>query len=443
MNHRPRAEGPVGVHDPFIILLTRPFKEHPLTVKQHPSKYAGLTTFLTHYTESDHAENAHIAPIYQNSVFVFKDTEMGAAVAAGEAPGYYYSRLNNPNHEQLARKLAALEAWDLIRQDPEANPETLSGGLVFASGMAAVTAAVLASVHAGGTLLTQCALYDGTYLLFKNLLPKYGIDVVWVADNTPEGWEKAFATHPDAKLAYLETPVNPTMRLTDIRAVVDLAHQHGARVAVDNTFATPFCQRPFTLGADLVVHSTTKYLSGHGQLIGGAVVTTDIDLLRGDLYSCYKLMGATPSPMDTWLANIGLKTFELRMERHCRNALRVALSLESHPDVARVFYPGLSSHPDHLLARTQMMDFGGMIAFELKGGLEAGARMMDRVKVATLAVSLGNVDTLIQHPASMTHRNTPREERLAAGITDGLVRLSVGIEDPTDLTRDLLSAIEG
>jgi len=411
-------------------------------LKRHPGKFTGLSTFLTHYTESDHAENAHISPIYQNSVFVFKDCEMGAAIAAGEKQGYYYSRLNNPNHQQLARKLAALEAWDLIRQDPEADPEALAGGLAFASGMAAVTAAVLASVHAGETLLTQTALYDGTYLLFKNLLPKYGIKVVWVSDVTPAGWESAFKANPGAKLAYLETPVNPSLRLTDIRAVVDLAQQRGARVAVDNTFATPFCQRPFTLGADLVVHSTTKFLSGLGQLIGGVVLTTDLDLLAGELYQVYKLMGATPSPMDTWLTNIGLKTFELRMVCHCRNALRVAKSLEKHPGVEKVYYPGLTSHPDHALARVQMMDFGGMISFELKGGLEAGRRMMDRVKIATLAVSLGNVDTLIQHPASMTHCNTPREERLAAGITDGLVRLSVGIEDPTDLVRDLLGAID-
>ncbi len=412
-------------------------------MRRQPSTYTGLSTFLTHYTECENADNAHIAPIYQNSVFTFNDTASGAAIAAGETPGFYYSRLNNPNHQQLACKLAALEAWDLIRQAPDADPESLAGGLVFASGMAAVTAAVLASVQSGETLLTQAALYDGTYLLFKNILPKYGIDVVWVTENTAEGWERAFQAHPKVKLVYLETPVNPTLQLTDIRMVAELAHQHDARVAIDNTFATPFCQRPFTLGADVIIHSTTKFLSGHGQLIGGAVLTTDLAFLKGELYQSYKLMGATPSPMDAWMANIGLKTFELRMERHCRNALRVAKTLESHPDVERVYYPGLASHPDHALARVQMMDYGGMIAFELKGGLEAGARMMDRIQIATLAVSLGNVDTLIQHPASMTHRNTPREERLAAGITDGLVRLSVGIEDPVDLTRDLLRAIEG
>jgi methionine-gamma-lyase len=375
-------------------------------------------------------------------VFTFDDAESGAAIAGGEAPGYYYTRLNNPNHQQLAKKLAALEAWDLIKQHPDTDPEELAGGLVFASGMGAVTAAVLASVSAGETVLAQAALYDGTYLFLNNLAPRYGIKVVFVSDNTPEGWTKAFEEHPAARLAYLETPVNPTLRLTDIEQVSELAHAHGARVVVDNTFGTPFCQRPLAFGADIVVHSTTKYLSGHGQVVGGAVLTTDLDLLHGQLYQIYKLLGGTPSPIDTWMANIGLKTFELRMARQCQNALRLAKVLEKHPAVNRVYYPGLPSHPDHPLALRQMTDFGGMIAFDLQGGLEAGRHMMNTVRVATLAVSLGNVDTLIQHPASMTHRNTPREKRLAAGITDGLVRLSVGIEDISDLIWDLLGAIE-
>lgn len=410
-------------------------------MKSLPSQYQGLSTFLTHYTEGENPEHAHLPPIYQNSVFTFDDTESGASIASGERPGYYYTRLNNPNHQQLARKLAALEAWDLIRQDPETAPEEICGGLVFASGMAAVTAAILACVQAGETVLTQAALYDGTYLFLKNLAPRYGIHVVWVTENTPTGWKEAFDAHPEARLAYLETPVNPALRLTDIRAVSELAHAHGARVAVDNTFATPFCQRPMTLGADLVVHSTTKYISGHGQVLGGAVLTTDLELLHSQLYQIYKLIGGTPSPMDTWMTNIGLKTLELRMTRHCRNALRLAKVLEKQPEVSRVYYPGLTSHPDHQLARVQMNDYGGMIAFELKGGLEAGEWMMNHVKVATLAVSLGNVDTLIQHPASMTHCNTPRDKRLAAGITDGLVRLSVGIEDGSDLILDLLQAM--
>jgi methionine-gamma-lyase len=410
-------------------------------VKQNPSKYEGLSTFLTHYTEFDNPENSHLPPIYQNSVFTFDDTESGAAIAEGEAPGYYYTRLNNPNHQQLAQKLAALEAWDLLKQHPETDPEDLVGGLVFASGMGAVTAAILAFVSAGETVLAQAALYDGTYLFLTNLAPRYGINVVFVTDNTAEGWAKAFEEHPKAAVAYIETPVNPTLCLTDIELVSELAHAHGARVIVDNTFGTPFCQRPFNFGADIVVHSTTKYLSGHGQVVGGAVLTTDLDLLHGQLYQIYKLIGGTPSPIDTWMANIGLKTFELRMQRHCQNALRLAKVLEKNPAVNQVYYPGLPSHPDHALALRQMTDFGGMIAFDLKGGLEAGEHMMNNVRVATLAVSLGNVDTLIQHPASMTHCHTPREKRLAAGITDGLVRLSVGIEDSSDLIRDLLNAI--
>jgi methionine-gamma-lyase len=411
-------------------------------MKPQPSHYQGFSTFLIHYTEGDNPEHSHLPPIYQNSVFTFDDTESGAGIANHTRPGYYYTRLNNPNHQQLAQKLAALEAWDLIRQQPETDPEAISGGLVFASGMAAVTAAILASVQAGDTVLTQAALYDGTYLFLKNLAPRYGINVVWVRDNTPSGWAEAFDAHPETKLAYLETPVNPTLRLTDIRAVAELAHAHGARVAVDNTFATPYCQRPMTLGADIVVHSTTKYISGHGQVLGGAVLTTDLELLHGQLYQTYKLIGGTPSPMDTWMTNIGLKTLDLRMARHCRNALRLAKVLEKQPEVSRVYYPGLPSHPDHNLALTQMNDYGGMIAFKLEGGVEAGEWMMNHVRVATLAVSLGCVDTLIQHPASMTHCNTPREERLAAGITDGLVRLSVGIEDVSDLTFDLLQAMK-
>lgn len=410
-------------------------------MKRNPSKYEGLSTFLTHYTEFDNQENSHLPPIYQNSVFIFDDTESGAAIAEGEAPGYYYTRLNNPNHQQLAQKLAALEAWDLLKQNPDALPEEIAGGLVFASGMGAVTAAILASVRAGETVLAQAALYDGTYLFLTNQAPRYGIEVVFITDNTAKGWAKAFEEHPKAKLAYIETPVNPTLRLTDIEPVSELAHAHGARVIVDNTFGTPFCQRPLTFGADIVVHSTTKYLSGHGQVLGGAVLTTDLDLLHGQLYQVYKLIGGTPSPIDTWMANIGLKTFELRMQRQCQNALRLAKVLEKNPAVNQVYYPGLSSHPDYALARRQMTDFGGMIAFDLKGGLEAGRQMMNSVQVATLAVSLGNVDTLIQHPASMTHCHTPREKRLAAGITDGLVRLSVGIEDSSDLIRDLLNAI--
>lgn len=405
------------------------------------NQYKNMDTLVSHYAEFENAEHAHVMPIYQTSTFHFEDTLSGAAIAADPQKGYFYTRINNPNLQQLARKLAALEAWDLVQNNPASDPQELAAGLVFASGMAAITCAVLTCVHAGETLITQRALYDGTFTLFNDLAPKYGLNIVWVDGSSLADWQEAFAANPKARLAYIETPVNPALSLTDIKAISSLAHTYGALTVVDNTFATPYCQRPLSLGADLVVHSTTKYLSGHGQVIGGALIGRNPDFVHGPLQKSFKIFGATPSPFDAWLANNGLKTFPMRMQRHCSNAMVVAQFLEKHPKVEKVFFPGLTSHSQHNLAKKQMLDFGAMLAFELKGGLEAGERMMNRVRLATLAVSLGNVDTLIQHPASMTHRNTPRDLRLASGITDGLVRLSVGIENVQDILEDLDQAM--
>ena len=259
---------------------------------------------------------------------------------------------------------------------------------------------------------------------------------------TPEGWEAAFRAHPEAVLAYAETPANPTLSLVDLGAAADIAHRSGAWLMVDNTFATPYCQRPLGLGADIVVHSTTKYLSGHGQVIGGAVASSQVDYVKGPLYQMFKILGGCPSPFDAWLANIGLKTFEVRMQRHCENALQVARYLEDHPRVMRVYYPYLQSHPDFALAKCQMLAGGGMIAFELKGGMQAGVALMEHVRISTLAVSLGNVDSLISHPASMTHSTVSPEIRQAMGISDGLVRYSIGIENVEDLVADLEQALK-
>jgi len=236
---------------------------------------------------------------------------------------------------------------------------------------------------------------------------------------------------------FAETPANPTMLVVDLRMLAELALQYECWLLVDNTFATPYCQRPLSLGADVVVHSTTKYLSGHGVIVGGAVISTHLDYIQQDLVKRLRLLGGAPSPFDAWLANIGLKTFELRMQRHCENALTIARYLQGHPKVAHVHYPGLEGDPGFATARSQMNCFGGMLSFELKGGLKAGAALMDSLRVATLAVSLGNVDTLIQHPASMTHAGVPPQERLKMGISDGLVRFSVGIENVQDLIADL------
>ncbi len=265
--------------------------------------------------------------------------------------------------------------------------------------------------------------------------------MVFLHDPSPENWEAAFHAHPQAHLAYVESPSNPALTLVDLAAVAGIAHAHGAWLMADNTFASPYCQRPLSLGADVVIHSTTKYLSGHGLLIGGCVVSRHLDYLHGPLHKLMKIYGGSAAPFDAWLTNTGLKTFELRMQRHCANALAVARFLESHPAVARVNYPGLESHPQHELAVRQMPTFGGMLSFELKGGLEAGVRLMERVQVCTLAVSLGAVDTLIEHPASMSHSTVSRAERLQHGVTDGLVRLSVGIENVEDLIADLEKAL--
>ena len=402
----------------------------------------GLGTLLTHATEGSDPRFAHVTPIYQTSVFDFPDVETGAGIFKGDIPGLNYTRWNNPNQQQLADKIAVLEGIDLLRAQPERQPDEVVGGMVFASGMAAVSAAVLARAGRGGVVIAQKRLYSAAHELLNKLAPRWGIECVFLEDASLEQWEQAFRDYPNATLAYAESPANPTQSLTDLEAVAEIAHRHGSWLAVDNTFASPYCQHPLSLGADVVIHSTTKYLSGHALIIGGAVVSRHPEFIHKELFEMLKVLGGSASPFDTWLTNIGLKTLEVRMQRHCENALQVAHFLEKHPAVERVYYPGLASHPQHELARRQMSHFGGMMSFELRGGLQAGIQMMNRVKVATLAVSLGMVDTVVSHPASMTHSGLGPEVRHAAGITDGLVRLSVGIESVEDLLADFDQAMK-
>ncbi len=400
-----------------------------------------IGTLVTHVGEDDNPHHSHVSPIYQTSTFNFPDVATGAGIVARTKPGYYYTRLANPNLDQLAKKIAMLEGLDLIRQHPEQEPADLVSGQVFASGMAAITAVLLSLLRGGDTVIAQEAVYSATFTFLKDIAPSLGIQVVWVRDTSQAGWEAAFAAHPTVKLAYAETPANPTMAVVDLKTIAGLAHRQNAWLAVDNTFATPYCQRPLSLGADIAVHSTTKFLSGHGALTGGAVISRHPDYVHSTLYTFVKTLGGIPSPFDAWLANMGLKTFELRMQRQCENAMEVARFLSSHPAVDSVYYPGLEDNPGHAIAAQQMHSFGGMLSFELKGGMQAGIRMMERVRLATLAVSLGMVDTLIEHPASMTHGPVPRADRLSQGITDGLVRLSVGIEDLADILADLEQAL--
>jgi methionine-gamma-lyase len=404
--------------------------------------FHGISTLVNHVAEGEDPLGAHVAPIYQTSTFRFPDVATGAARFKGQDEGYIYTRLSNPNSDMLAEKYASLEGWDLLKASPNTPINEIVTGRIFSSGMAAISTAILARVKSDDTIISHESLYGATHTFFNDWAPRYGIKVVWTRGVKPEDWEEAFARAPQARLVYVETPANPTMTIIDLQMVADIAKAHNCWLMVDNTFATPYCQRPFNFCADVIVHSTTKYLSGHGVVIGGAVVSRHADYMRKDLPDTMKLLGGSPSPFDAWLANLGLKTFELRMRAHCENALAAARYLEKHPKISRVFYPGLESHPDHALAKKQMSNFGGMVAFELKGGLKAGENLMNSVKLITLAVSLGTTDSLIMHPASMSHVGVPAEIRRATGLSDGLVRLSVGIENREDILDDLEQALK-
>ena len=402
--------------------------------------FRGLGTLAIHAAEEENPFNTNVSPIYQSSIYRIPDVATGAAIFQRENPGYVYTRLSNPTLDQVAEKLAILEGVDLLRKEPQRPIEDVVRGRVFSSGMAAITTCILAKVPQGGVVIAQQALYSGT-LKFLSESERYGFRVVWLTDPTLEDWEKAFASEPAAVMAYVESPVNPGMAVMDIAAVAEIAHRHNAWVLVDNTFATPYCQRPLTLGADLVVHSTTKYLNGHGLIIGGALISQHVQFMNNEVYEIHQTLGATSSPFDTWLLNNGLKTFEIRMERHCNNAMKIARFLEEHPAVERVNYPGLESFPYHELASKQMSAYGGMMSFELKGGYKAGEWMMNHVRLCRLAVSLGHLDSLIEHPASMTHSKVDPVVREKSGITPGLVRFSVGIENVEDIIADLDQAM--
>ncbi len=393
----------------------------------------GISTLVTHGVMKQQNPQAHISPIYQSSAFRFESVEKGAAVFQGQEAGFIYSRMGNPNYEQVIDKIAALEGMDIT---------TKVTGHLFASGMAAIHAALMAAVKNGETIIAQQNIYGSSYSLLNLLYSQKIINVVWLLESNPQAWEDAFAKNPNAYLAYVETPSNPNLSIVDIKAVAQIAHQANARLLVDNTFASPYCQRPFNLGADIVVHSTTKYLCGHGVVIGGIVLSNDSEWVNNELYSIVKLFGATPSPFDAWLTDLGLKTFELRMQRHCENAAHMAGWLQNKSSIAKVFYPGLPEHPGHAIAKKQMQAFGGMLAFELIGGIEAGVKFMNHLNLLSIVPTLGNVDTLLQHPASMSHVNVPREDRLKVGVSDGLIRVSVGIENIDDLLSDLEQALE-
>jgi cystathionine gamma-lyase len=366
--------------------------------------------------DADPTTGALITPIYQTSTFVLEEL--------GKNKGFQYARTHNPTRSALEECIASLEGAKY--------------GLASASGLAAA-ATVLNLLKSGDHVVCGEDVYGGVYRLFERVFKRYNIEFTYVNAQDLEALEAAIT--PQTRLVWLESPTNPLLRLADLRAVGEITKKHGVIFAVDNTFATPYLQRPLEFGADIVVHSTTKYLSGHSDVIGGAIVTSNEELYE-NLKFYQNAVGAVPGPFDCFLILRGIKTLSVRLKEHCRNAQQIAEFLQNHPGVESVFYPGLPTHPQYELAKKQMDGFGGMVAFVVKGGLESARALVNNTELFQLAESLGGVKSLICHPASMTHAPIPKEVREHCGISDGLIRLSIGLEDAQDLIEDLGEALE-
>lgn len=386
----------------------------------------GFATRAIHHGYNPHdAGGPLVPPVHFTSTFVFESAEHGGALFAGEQEGHIYSRISNPTLDLLEKRIADLEGAE--------------AGVANASGMGAITSTLWTFLAPGDELITDKTLYGCTFSFMRHGLAKFGVTVTHVDMSDPA--TVAAAINDKTKLVYFETPANPNMRLVDIEAISKIAHAHGIKVIVDNTYATPLLTRPIELGADIVVHSATKYLGGHGDLVAGIAVGSAEDMTEVRMVGIKDMTGAVMAPMTAMLVTRGLKTLELRMARHCESAMTIAKSLEAHDAVEQVFYPGLESFPQHQLAKKQMAQFGGIIAFELKGGKQAGIDFINKLELVHCAVSLGDAETLVQHPASMTHSAYTEEERAAHGITEGLVRLSIGLETPGDILQDLMAAL--
>lgn len=395
---------------------------------------SGFDSVLVHAGHAKDPNYSHLTPIYASSTFVYDDAEQGMRRFSGEEKGYIYSRWGNPNFTEVERKLAAMESFGI--NNPDGNPLELEA-LLHASGMAAITTLLVMNLKAGDKVLTHYSLYGGTEEILRNVLPAFNITPVIVDLRDIKQAQEALERDPSIRMLYLETPANPTIQCVDIELLSKLAKQYNCIVACDNTFATPYLQQPFRYNVDFVVHSTTKFLNGHGTAIGGVLLGKDIERMRSKAYTMRKTLGGNSNPFDAFLLINGMKTLGLRMERHCNNAQEVAKFLNAHPAVSKVNYNGLPDHPDHAVAMKQMKYPGAMMSFELKKGFQGGIDFMNRLQMCTRTVSLGTCDTLLCHPASMTHFSVPKEAREKYGITDGLIRMSVGIENLEDILADL------
>ncbi len=391
------------------------------------TKKCGLGTTAIHAGTLKNLYGTLAMPIYQTSTFIFDSAEQGGRRFALEEDGYIYTRLGNPTTTVLENKIAALEEGE--------------AAVATSSGMGAISSTLWTVLKAGDHIVTDKTLYGCTFALMNHGLTKFGVEVTFVDTSNLDEVKKAMKKN--TRVVYLETPANPNLKIVNLEALSKIAHTNpNTLVIVDNTFATPYMQKPLKLGADIVVHSVTKYINGHGDVIAGLVITNKelADQIR--FVGLKDMTGAVIGPQEAYYIIRGMKTFEIRMERHCKNARVVADFLNKHPKIEKVYYPGLETHPGYEIAKKQMKDFGAMISFELKGGFEAGKALLNNLSLCSLAVSLGDTETLIQHPASMTHSPYTKEEREAAGITDGLVRLSVGLENVEDIIADLEQGLE-
>lgn len=365
-------------------------------------------------------ENEHSEPIFPTSSFVFSSAAEAAARFSGEQPGNIYSRFTNPTVRTFEQRLARLEGAECC--------------VATSSGMAAILSTCLGLLKTGDHIVSSRSIFGTTTVLFNNFLAKLGIETTFVDLSDLDAWDKAI--QKNTRLLFLETPSNPLTEMVDIKALAEFAHKHDCLLAVDNCLCTPALQQPIKLGADIVIHSATKYIDGQGRCMGGAVCGTE-EVVGGDVYSFLRSAGPTMSAFNAWVFLKGLETLDIRMKAHSQNAMALALWLEQQPQVAKVYYPGLESHPQHELAKSQQSDFGGLLSFELKGGKDAGWAMVDATQICSITANLGDTKTTITHPATTTHGRLTPEERQASGIADGLIRIAVGLEDIEDLKKDL------
>ena len=393
----------------------------------------GFSSVAVHGGHDQDPNYAHLVPIYASSTYVFDTAEQGMRRFSGQEDGYIYSRWGNPTMYEAEEKISAMETFGL-------NMEVK--GILHASGMSAISTLMLGTLKAGDKILTHYSLYGGTEELIHKVLPHLGIKAVIVDLRDLNLAEEALENDAAIKMLYIETPANPTIQCVDIEELTKMAKDRGLIVACDNTFATPYLQQPFKYGVDFVAHSTTKFLNGHGTAIGGILLGKDIEWMNTRATKVHRLLGGNSNPFDAFLLINGMKTLEIRMERHCHNAVEVANFLEQHPNIAKVNYTGLPSHPDYYTALKQMRHPGAMLSFELKGGLQAGIDFMNKLNMCIRTVSLGTCDTLLSHPASMTHYGVPKEQREKYGISDGLIRMNVGIENIQDILNDLSQSLK-